>query len=215
MTRIDKACYERGCACYDDRVDSDAVEVVLAQPEQEPVAWMDADGNVSDNNDHKCFPIPLYTTPPQRTEQVPAPGYCKHCKQYTIEEPLPPKRTEQEPVAWAKRGAEWLLGLPDTPLEYPYFTNGVFKGDCQELAELLQSITTPPQRTEQEPVIDKSVAIRIATVLGWTPPRPWVGLTDEEIEAVPLRQPNGYAGFARAIEAKLKQKNGYAEEKNT
>ena len=35
--------------------------------EQEPVAWMDADGNVSDNNDHKCFPIPLYTTPPQRT----------------------------------------------------------------------------------------------------------------------------------------------------
>ena len=36
--------------------------------EQEPVAWMDADGNVSDNNDHKCFPIPLYTTPLQRTE---------------------------------------------------------------------------------------------------------------------------------------------------
>jgi hypothetical protein len=35
--------------------------------EQEPVAWMDADGNVSDNNDHKCFPIPLYTLPPQRT----------------------------------------------------------------------------------------------------------------------------------------------------
>ena len=34
--------------------------------EQEPVAWMDADGNVSDNNDHKCFPIPLYTQPPQR-----------------------------------------------------------------------------------------------------------------------------------------------------
>ncbi len=29
--------------------------------EHEPVAWMDADGNVSDNNDHKCFPIPLYT----------------------------------------------------------------------------------------------------------------------------------------------------------
>jgi len=38
---------------------------------QEPVAWMDADGNVSDNNDHKCFPIPLYTHPPQRTEQEP------------------------------------------------------------------------------------------------------------------------------------------------
>jgi len=34
---------------------------------QEPLAWMDADGNVSDNNDHKCFPIPLYTHSPQRT----------------------------------------------------------------------------------------------------------------------------------------------------
>lgn len=41
-------------------------DMLDAQPvpprtEQEPVAWMDADGNVSDNNDHKCFPIPLYT----------------------------------------------------------------------------------------------------------------------------------------------------------
>ena len=34
---------------------------------QEPVAWMDADGNVSDNDDHKCFPTPLYTASPQRT----------------------------------------------------------------------------------------------------------------------------------------------------
>ena len=31
--------------------------------QQEPVAWMDRDGNFSDNNDHKCFPIALYTTP--------------------------------------------------------------------------------------------------------------------------------------------------------
>jgi hypothetical protein len=38
------------------------VDALLAKQEQgEPVAWMDADGNVSDNNDHKCFPIPLYT----------------------------------------------------------------------------------------------------------------------------------------------------------
>ena len=44
--------------------------------EQEPVAFMDADGNVSDNNDHKCFPIPLYTSPPQRTER---PVDCERC----------------------------------------------------------------------------------------------------------------------------------------
>ena len=28
MTLINKECYERGCACYDDRVDEEAVEVV-------------------------------------------------------------------------------------------------------------------------------------------------------------------------------------------
>ena len=43
------------------------MEKIYSQPKQEPVAWMDADGNVSDNNDHKCFPIPLYTQPPQLT----------------------------------------------------------------------------------------------------------------------------------------------------
>jgi hypothetical protein len=52
------------------------IKAALAQPAQEPVAWssyeydgihhkpvawMDRDGNFSDNNDHKCFPIPLYT----------------------------------------------------------------------------------------------------------------------------------------------------------
>ena len=41
-------------------------EALAKQEHGEPVAWMDVDGNVSDNNDHKCFPIPLYTTPPQR-----------------------------------------------------------------------------------------------------------------------------------------------------
>jgi len=32
-----------------------------------------------------------------------------------------------------------------------------------------------------EPVIDKTAAIRIATVLGWEPKREWVGLTDEQL----------------------------------
>ena len=46
------------------------------------------------------------------------------------------------------------------------------------------------------------------------PQRTWVGLTDDEINA----SSKGHItrnGFARAIEAKLKQKNGYAEEKST
>ena len=72
-----------------------AIKEALAQT-QEPVAWMDADGNVSDNNDHKCFPIPLYTLPPQRTEPV-----CPECKAEVLYECVacssnnyPPQRTE-------------------------------------------------------------------------------------------------------------------------
>jgi hypothetical protein len=70
--------------------------------------------------------------------------------------------------------------------------------------------THPPQRTE--PVIDQSAAIRIATALGWTPPRTWVGLTEARIEAVWKRvQANDFHDcvqpFAEAIEAELKEKN--------
>jgi hypothetical protein len=76
MTRIDKACYERGCACYDDRVDGDAVEVVLAQ-EQEPVVWVKedvCDGQYIDGRPRKIWwecnkgvGTAFYTRPPQRT----------------------------------------------------------------------------------------------------------------------------------------------------
>jgi hypothetical protein len=49
----------------------------------------------------------------------------------------------QEPVAWVQRATEWLLDLPKTPLDYPYFTNGMFKNDCHSLAEALQGYTPP------------------------------------------------------------------------
>jgi|GEM_PF-1800594 len=51
--------------------------------------------------------------------------------------------------------------------------------------------------------------------------REWVGLTDEEIKKVIAEvsqiPPIDFTSttYARAVEAKLKQKNGYAEEKNT
>ena len=45
------------------------------------------------------------------------------------------------------------------------------------------------------------------------PQRTWVGLTDEEIDGCDWGQSE--RDYARTIEAKLKQKNGYAEEKNT
>ena len=49
------------------------------------------------------------------------------------------------------------------------------------------------------------------------PQRTWVGLTNDEITALKHNGERYISSqdFARAIEAKLKQKNGYAKEKNT
>jgi hypothetical protein len=79
---------------------------------------------------------------------------------------------------------------------------------------------TPPQRTEQEPVawwndtgthIDLNVSGR-GTPLYTTPPqRTWVGLTNNELQPIADEYRILFGGwvedFARAIEAKLKEKN--------
>ena len=67
---------------------------------------------------------------------------------------------------------------------------------------------------KQEPVIDKTAAIRIATALGWEPKRDdtpakaveWVGLTRDEILEARWHNKSSYK-FARVLEAKLKEKN--------
>ena len=76
MTIIDKACWERGCPCHD--IGDEGVEVQLAQPEPEPVAWMfqhQETGNVTffdnptmaklfkETNVRWDGAIPLYTQP--------------------------------------------------------------------------------------------------------------------------------------------------------
>ena len=62
-----------------------------------------------------------------------------------------------------------------------------------------------------DPVIDRTMAVRIATQLGWEPKREWVGLTDEEIAEIGKIWLTGNRmlpfPLARAIEAKLKEKN--------
>lgn len=47
------------------------------------------------------------------------------------------------------------------------------------------------------------------------PQREWVGLTKEEVSEIAAQGHQRWLEFYYAIEAKLKQKNGYAEEKNT
>ena len=73
---------------------------------------------------------------------------------------------------------------------------------CQEVDEAFERIDEAlAQQPEQEPVIDKSAAIRIATSLGWTQQRK--PLTDEQIEKIADEYGAGgwICDFARAIEA--------------
>ena len=94
---------------------------------------------------------------------------------------------------------------------------------------LLDELYLSPQ-PEQEPVKDWIASHNDICALlrqahdalastSYPPQRTWVGLTDEEMMLiyVELKSVVGFYSvekYARAIEAKLKQKNGYAEEKN-
>ena len=63
-------------------------------------------------------------------------------------------------------------------------------------------------KKKDEPVIDRTMAVRIATQLGWEPKKEWVGLTEDEatiLFRLCLGRP--YDDFWHAIEAKLKEKN--------
>ena len=105
----------------------------------------------------------------------------------------------------------------------------------EEIDELRAYIESQLAQPEQEPVawMDKDGDVLSASVVSGkglrniplytTPPqRTWVGLTDEErndclVDADPcecLADPEAEE-LMRCIEAKLKDKNGYAEEKNT
>ena len=77
--------------------------------------------------------------------------------------------------------------------------------------ELLSHKLNTPQ--EREPVIDNSMAKRIATQLGWEPKREWVGLTDEEINALHYELKcaamgaTSTLGMYRILERALREKN--------
>ena len=62
---------------------------------------------------------------------------------------------------------------------------------------------------QKEPVIDKSMAKRIATQLGWEPKKEWVGLPNDEVleRANKFRDPETYLRGVLWAEAKLKDKN--------
>jgi hypothetical protein len=88
--------------------------------------------------------------------------------------------------------------------------------------DAVKAIKEALAQPEQEPV---ATLFGSLPVYDTTPPqRTWVGLTDEVITQVIDSMPKKMKGFmvdwdlyefSKVIEAKLKQVNGYAEEKNT
>ena len=66
---VDKGCFERGCACYDDRVNKDGVEVV--KREHEPFIYVREDnekpfGGFEHCSEADAGAFPVYTAPPKR-----------------------------------------------------------------------------------------------------------------------------------------------------
>ena len=119
---------------------------------------------------------------------------------------------EQEPVAWRETHGKVIKALagivnvhtPDKLFDLDAIPRESVMGLVQQIKVAIDAYQ--PQRTEQEPVIDKSAAIRIATALGWEPKREWVGLTDEDwVEIFGNSRTIGAA--VRNTEAKLKEKN--------
>jgi hypothetical protein len=91
------------------------------------------------------------------------------------------------------------------------------------------SMQAPPQRTErpvdcercnrlEEQAYDLVGKLRVANIkLSMQPQRTWVGLTESERRLINFQWQDGNGTAPEIIdlvEAKLKQKNGYAEEKN-
>jgi len=100
-----------------------------------------------------------------------------------------------EPVAWVY--PEFWQHLENLNCGTAYRLSGIGR----------QPLYSAPQK--QPPVIDKSVARRIATQLGWEPPRTWVGLTDEEVKKIigSDRYSELLKAVVQTVEAKLKEKN--------
>ena len=95
------------------------------------------------------------------------------------------------------------------PLEQDYTSLTAYTRALEEYCDVLA-------QPEQEPVCDKdpqgcwSVRCQLGKKCKNTPPPPqrtWVGLTNEEISAIDWKSNETLHDFAKAIEAKLKDKN--------
>ena len=154
------------------------------EPVQEPVAWMDRDGDLYANEPDKnwCPPhYPLYTTPPAAQ---PAPDL-----QAELEATNRQVEILSDALAESRREVAQLKSQP-APLQEPLTDEHIeriyhrYGGNMINCARAIERAVFAAQRQ-------------------------WVGLTPEEIDTVyrNLPPPVQHWQLARTIEAKLKEKN--------
>jgi hypothetical protein len=165
-----------------------ALREALAQPEQEPVAWLSTD---SIGERHLCFdkpldndPVqPLYTTPPQ-----------------------------PEPVAWGNFKEDGtLVGLSQHPEDQANWTNRkpLYTSPPQQEPEPVAVVDANDEGYWADILPYRNVKVG-QLLYTHTPQRTWVGLTDEEythITDTVFHTGQGLVAYYKAIEAKLKEKN--------
>jgi hypothetical protein len=205
-----------------------AIRARLEQPEQEPVAWAEGDENgdivwsredcFSDDPEWLDNPMPLYTTPPTY-DQGWKDGY-KHGAWANTAAPV------QEPVAWIRddgmkaivsdEKAAWIeAGQSDLVEDYnvpAYTTPPSAQPAPDHLRDTTKMVAEPFGYFRVEPFgwTDCAETDEGAIALYERPAaqRQWVGLAPHEIGNLwAFAWTGDRVAFARAIEAKLKEKN--------
>jgi hypothetical protein len=156
-----------------------AIKQALAAPVQEPVAWMDRDGDLYANEPDKnwCPPhYPLYTTPPAPQQDLQRLSALVRAQQITIDK-LEQACSAPVYVKTFHGGKPWPLH--PAPVQERNFCERCGK----RLGDFIHTCTPPAAQ------------------------RQWVGLTDEEFWDFVEDSEHNSNGLIRAVEAKLKEKN--------
>ena len=93
---------------------------IEAAKKQEPVAWINGEGRDWSLLEATQESLREHMAEIKRlkaAQPAPAPGYCKHCKQYTIEEPLPAAQRQWVGLTDEEAMQTWELVIKYAPSE--------------------------------------------------------------------------------------------------